>query len=283
MSEAKNNDISTQTITLATGATIPVIGLGVFKAKPGEQTQEAVLNALRYGYRHIDTAQGYKNEEDVGAALKQSGIPRDQVFITTKLWGSEATHTYEGALETMKSSLEKLGLEYVDLFLMHSPFKPESREETWRAIEEMKARGWAKNIGVSNFGKHHLEALLKVCKEKPVVNQVELNPFIQRRELCNYCTENRIVMQAYSPLTRGRRLNDEKLVKLAQSLNVTPAQVFIRWCIQKGYVVLPKSVQLERIQENANVFGFSIPEEVMQELETWDEYYVTGWDPTVDP
>jgi len=280
-------------LSLRSGDSIPIIGLGVFKSK--DKTFDAVTTALKLGYRHIDTAQGYNNEVDVGRAIKESGIPREEIFVTTKLWSSAETHTYDEALKRMKKSLDDLGLEYVDLFLMHSPFKPEGRIDTWRAIEEMKRRKWAKHIGVSNFGKHHVEALLKacsdipegaekpVCTEMPEVNQVELTPFIQRKELVEFCEQHGIMMQAYSPLTRGKRLNDPKQVEMAAKLGVTVPQLMIRWCIQKGFVVLPKSVQPERIKENFEVFNFSIPEDAMQEMDGWDEYYVTGWDPTVDP
>jgi diketogulonate reductase-like aldo/keto reductase len=281
MSEAKVEvNVTTASINLEGGGSIPTVGLGVYLAQVGNEAQEAVANALKAGYRHIDTAQCYDNEEDVGIAVKNSGIPREAIFITTKLW-VWSKHGYDAGIKAVERSLRKLQMDYVDLFLIHSPFKIEGRLESWRALEEIKNRGLAKHIGVSNYGKHHLEVLLKECKIKPVVNQIEISPYLQRRELVEYCAQNGIVVEAYSPLTKGEKLNDPKLVEVAKSLGVTPAQVLIRWCIQKGYVVLPKSVKMERIQENANVFNFTIPEATMQEMDSWEEGLVTGWDPTV--
>jgi diketogulonate reductase-like aldo/keto reductase len=282
MSEAKTEtNVTTSIINLSGGGTIPTIGLGVYQAATGTETQEAVANALKLGYRHVDTAQIYRNEADVGIAIKNSDVPREEIFVTTKLWVSK--HNYDTALTAIQESLGRLQMDYVDLFLIHSPFGVEGRMDSWRALEEAKNRGWTKHIGVSNYGKHHLEVLLKECTIKPVVNQIEISPYLQRKELVEYCAQNNIVVEAYSPLTKARKLNDPKLVEVAAKLSVTPAQVLIRWCIQKGYVVLPKSVKFDRVQQNADVFNFAIPEEAMTEMDSWEEGLITGWDPTVKP
>jgi diketogulonate reductase-like aldo/keto reductase len=282
MSETKAEiNVTTSTVSLNDGGSIPTIGLGVYKTENGEETQESIANAIKAGYRHIDTAQIYMNEEDVGIAVKKCGVPREEIFVTTKLWVSK--HNFDDGVKAIQVSLEKLQMDYVDLLLVHSPFGVEGRMESWRALEEAKNRGWAKHIGVSNYGKHHIEALLKECTIKPVVNQIEISPYLQRKELVEYCTLNNIVIEAYSPLTKGQKLSDPKLVEVATKLKVTPAQILIRWNVQKGYVALPKSVKLERVQQNADVFSFTIPEDVMAEIDSWEENLITGWDPTVNP
>eukprot|EP00475_Leptophrys_vorax_P019511 TRINITY_DN2670_c0_g1_i1.p1 TRINITY_DN2670_c0_g1~~TRINITY_DN2670_c0_g1_i1.p1 ORF type:complete len:306 (+),score=91.22 TRINITY_DN2670_c0_g1_i1:54-920(+) len=284
--EAKKADVSpsfsalTATVPLTGGGTIPVVGLGVYRAERGKEACEAVETALKLGYRHVDTAQIYRNEEDVGTAIKNSGVPRDQIFVTTKLW--VRSHNYEQAVAAIEGSLAKLQLDYVDLFLVHSPFATENRMESWRALEDAQKKGLTKYIGVSNYGKHHMEEILSKCSVRPVVNQIELSPYTQRKELVEYCVQNGVILEAYSPLTKGHKLKDAKLVEAAKRLSVTPAQLLIRWCIQKGFVVLPKSVKPDRIAENADV-SFTIPEDLMTEMESWDEYLITGWDPTVDP
>jgi len=236
---------------------------------------------LKNGYRHIDTAAIYGNEEDVGQAIRDSGIPREEIFVTTKLWNAD--HGSKKVMAACERSLQKLGLKYMDLYLVHSPGQVQTRSETWRAMEEVKKAGLTRSIGVSNYGAAHIESLIKECTEKPVINQLEINPYIQRGDLCKLCLDNGIIPEAYSPLTKGEKLKDPKLVKIAEALGVTPAQVMIRWCLQKGYVVIPKSVTEKRIIENADVFGFTIPDDVMESIVEFDEYLVTGWDPTVSP
>lgn len=248
------------------------------QAAPGGEAREAVLHALRAGYRHIDTAALYDNEADVGAAVRDSGVPREEVFITTKLWNSD--HGYEEAQEAARTSLRKLGLDYVDLYLVHAPV-PGGRLESHRGLEQLQRDGLARSIGVSNFGVHHLEELLSVASVPPAVNQVEVSPFLTREELTAFCSEHGIIVEAYSPLTKGRRLGDPTVAAVAASHGVTAAQVLLRWSLQNGYVVLPKSVTPSRIEENADIFGFSLSVEDMKRLDGLNDEFVTGWDPTV--
>jgi len=238
------------------------------------------------GYRHIDTAEVYRNEEDVGKGiskfLKETGNKREDLWITTKFYPAKGKGK-QGVRDSITASLRKLQLSYVDLYLIHAPNEQKLRIEQWKEFEALKDEGLARTIGVSNYGIHHLEELLKVAKYKPVVNQIELNPYITRKELCEFCTAQGIIPEAYSPLTKAQKLNDPKLVAIANRYQTTTAQILIRWCLQKGYIVIPKSTNEIRIQENANVFHFEISPEDMRTLDGFDEYLVTGWDPTVAP
>ncbi|KAL1932793.1 hypothetical protein VTP01DRAFT_8471 [Rhizomucor pusillus] len=261
------------------GNEIPVIGFGVYNAKPGNETEQAVKWALETGYRHIDTAKCYYNEESVGKALKESGIPREEIFVTTKLW--DDSHGTEKAVAALETSLKKLGLDYVDLYLIHSPTPgKELRLESWKALEKLKKEGKIKSIGVSNYGVHHLKELLEACTVKPVVNQIEVTPYLARTQIEKFCEKHDILIEAYSPLTMGEKLKDEKLVKIAEKYGKSTAQILIRWSLQKKYIPLPKSVHKERIESNAQVFDFEISEEDMKTLDSFDEYFVTEWDPT---
>jgi len=277
-------------ILLRDGNNIPQVGLGVYKAESGNQgeTENAVYNALNLGYRHIDTAEEYGNEADVGRAisrfLRESGLSRSEVWVTTKFYpsrgrGKAAVHS------ALKESLGKLQLDYVDLYLIHSPNEVSLRKEQWSALEELKDLGMTRSIGVSNYGIHHLHELItdSTTRYIPSVNQVELSPYNTRYELVQYCRKHGILPQAYSPLTKSVKLMDPKLRSIADKHGVTPAQVLLRWCIQKGYSVLPKSTRTHRLQENADVFCFNISAEDMAILDEFDEYLVTGWDPTRGP
>jgi methylglyoxal/glyoxal reductase len=263
-------------LKLNTGAEIPQIGLGVWQAPSGEVTRDAVTAALKFGYRHIDTARIYGNEADVGAAVRASGIPREQIFVTTKLWNED--QGYERALRAFDASLKRLGLEYVDLYLLHWPVAGQ-RLHSWRAVERVHEDGRARSIGVSNFLVPHLEELLGQAKVAPAVNQIELTPFLQRRDTCALCAEHGIVVESYSPLTHGKRLDHPVVVGVAREVGKTPAQVLLRWGIQHGYVVLPKSTQPARIAENGSVFDFSLDEAAMARLDALEEGLATGWDP----
>jgi diketogulonate reductase-like aldo/keto reductase len=267
---------------LNNGAEIPVIGLGVFKNPGGETTRNAVSYALKAGYRHIDTAKIYANEEDVGKAIAESGIPREEIFITTKLWNSD--QGYEPALKACEESLNKLGLEYIDLYLMHWPME-KLRLESWKAMEKLLQDGKCRAIGVSNFMSRHIEELLGNCEVVPAVNQIELSPYnyLYRKAVVNLCLEKNILIEAYSPLTKGRKLNDPKLVKLANKYGKSTAQILIRWVLEKGFIAIPKSVKENRIKENVDVFDFSITEDDMKYLDSFNEDLVTGWDPTNAP
>lgn len=263
-------------LALNSGARIPQLGLGVWQAPRGKATRNAVLAALSAGYRHIDTARIYGNEADVGGAVRESGVPRDTVFVTTKLWNDD--HGYDAALRAFDASLGRLGLSYVDLYLVHWPVAGK-RLESWRALEKLYIEGRARAIGVSNFLKPHLVELLAHANVVPACNQIELTPFLQRRETTAYCREHGIVLEAYSPLTRGQRLDDGTVTEVATKVGRTPAQVLLRWGIQSGFVVLPKSTRPERIGENAALFDFELDVPSMRALDELEENLVTGWDP----
>ncbi len=264
-------------IRLNDGNRIPVLGLGTWQARNGEEAERAVLSAIKAGYRHVDTASIYGNEESVGSAIKKCNVGRDDIFVVTKLWNGEHNDP-EAAL---RSSLSRLKLKYVDLYLMHFPV-PE-RNQSWKVFEHMKKEGLCRSIGVSNFTIRHLEELMKNTGITPVVNQVEFHPFLYQRELLDFCTGKQVQLVAYSPLSRGEKLNDEIAISIARKYNKSTAQLMIRWSLQKGNVVIPKSVHNERIVENADVFDFEISPEDMNALDNLDEGLRTCWDPTFAP
>jgi diketogulonate reductase-like aldo/keto reductase len=253
---------------------IPPIGLGVWQASP-EDCRQAVSAALRIGYRHIDTARIYGNEADVGAAIKDSGIPRDQIFVTTKLWNDD--QGYDSALKAFDASAKRLGLEYIDLYLLHWPV-PGKRLDSWRALEKLHDDGRAKAIGVSNFLVPHLTELLGKAKHKPHANQIELSPFLQRRDTVAMCKREGITLEAYSPLTRGKRLAHPVVKAIAAETSRSPAQVLLRWGRQHDFVILPKSVQKDRIRENF-MLDFTLSPDQMSRLDALEENLATGWDP----
>lgn len=270
-------------VRLNQGSEMPVLGLGVFKTPPGEVTQRAVSAALELGYRLIDTATLYGNEEDVGEAVRASGLPRSAVFVTTKLWHTELG--YESAKRACHASLERLGLDYIDLYLIHWPRAehPRDRLETWRALEDLKAEGTCRAIGVSNYAIRHLDELAG-ARVAPAVNQVEFHPFVYDPELLDYCDRHGIRLEAYSPLTRNSRLDDPTVGAVARAHGRTPAQVLLRWGLQHGVVEIPKSVHRDRIQENSRVFDFALTDEEMARLDGLrDRRRVTPMDPATIP
>jgi len=270
------------TFRLNNGVEIPRLGLGVYRAAAGAEARNAVLWALEAGYRHVDTAAFYGNEADVGRAIRESGIAREDVFVTTKLWNED--HGYDAALAAFDASLERLGFDYVDLYLIHWPV-PDLRLESWRALERLYGEGRARVIGVSNYMVQHLEELLAHCTVVPAVNQIELSPWSwrSRRDVVELCRAQGIALEAYSPLTKGRRLDDPTLRSVAERVGRTPAQVLIRWALQRDLIVIPKSTNRGRIRENADVFDFQLPAAEMERLEALDAGLVTGWDPTSAP
>lgn len=268
--------LATTTLPLRSGTAIPQVGLGVWQAPAGAGTQDAVLAALRAGYRHIDTARVYRNEPDVGIAIRTSGIPREEIFVTTKLWNDD--HGYDAALRAFDASAHRLGLDYLDLYLIHWPV-PDKRRESWRALERLAADRRARAIGVSNYLVPHLEELLAHAAQPPDVDQIELSPFLQRRATVALCRKHGIVLEAYSPLTRGERLDHPVVRAIAGELKRSPAQILLRWGIQHGFVVLPKSVRAERIVENGTVFDFVLDPQKLQRLDALEENLATGWDP----
>jgi diketogulonate reductase-like aldo/keto reductase len=265
---------------LNSGTEIPVLGLGVFQTPPGKVTQEAAKFALKVGYRHIDTATIYGNEEDVGRGVRDSGVPREQVFVTTKLWNSD--HGYDSALSACDKSLRRLGLGYIDLYLIHWPV-PELRGETWKALVELQRRGSCRAIGVSNYTVRHLQELLGSSEVTPAVDQVEFNPFLYQKELLRFCDGKGIQLEAYSPLTRGHKLDHPVVLDVAKRCSKSPAQVMIRWGLQHGLIVIPKSTRPERIKENSEVFDFEISSADMFRLDSLSEGLHTVWDPTDEP
>lgn len=258
---------------------IPVLGLGVYQSQPGKETYRAVRSALELGYRHIDTAALYNNEKDVGKAIRDSGIPREEIFVTTKLWNSDHGARARKAFE---KSLRYLKLEYIDLYLIHWPV-PELRLQSWESLVQLQAEGKCRSIGVSNYAVHHLQELLHHSETVPAVNQVELSPFLQHQELRAFCRERQIHIQAYSPLTRGLRLNDPRLLKLARRHDKSSAQILIRWSLEQGLITLPKSVHPERQAQNLNVFDFELSPQALSTLNGLNENLHTCWDPTHAP
>ncbi|AAN50370.1 aldo/keto reductase [Leptospira interrogans] len=266
-----------QTIMLNNGISMPILGLGVWKTKSGKECKEAVLNALEAGYRHIDTARIYDNEVDVGQAIRESGIPRKEIFITTKLWNAD-----QGSDKTRKAlenSLDRLGIDFVDLYLIHFPVTSK-RMDSWKELEKLYHDKLCKAIGVSNYTIIHLTELLKNSQITPAVNQVEFHPFLNQIHLLEYCKKHKIQLEAYSPLAHGQKIEDPTIAKIAQKYDKTPAQILIRWAIEQKIVVIPKSIKKERIIENSKVFDFAISEEDMKILNSLDEDFRTCWDPS---
>jgi len=255
-------------ITLHDGNSMPLFGLGVWAAQSGKETYDAVLSALNAGYRHIDTAEMYGNEKDVGAAVNDSALKREEVFVTTKLWDSGLG--YDHALKAFDVSLQKMNLDYVDLYLIHWPEKG-SQLKIWKALERIKKEGRSHSIGVSNFAPIHLKELLVEGSEHPAVNQIELSPFLQQEHIYSFCQKENIHLTGYCPLSRGDRFDDPNLSRIANEMKKSAAQVMIRWALQRGHTVIPKSVSPVRIEENANVFDFNLNNEQMKILDGLEE------------
>jgi diketogulonate reductase-like aldo/keto reductase len=249
---------------LADGNEIPLLGLGVWQVPKGPECENAVRWALELGYRHVDTAQAYGNEESVGRALRDSGVPREEVFVTTKFNPSR-----EDAEAEAERSLERLGVDQVDLYIIHWP--QGGPTWAWPGMERALDRGYARSIGVSNFGVSELDEVLSVAETPPVVNQVQFSPFKHRRRLLEACEERGVALEAYSPLGTGRHLSDERVRQIANRVGHTPAQVLLRWAVQRDLVVVTKSTRRERIDENAQIFDFTLPDEDMAALDALDE------------
>lgn len=256
------------TVLLHNGVKMPYFGLGVYKVEEGNEVIESVKTALEVGYRAIDTAALYENEEGVGKAIKESGIPRKEIFVTTKVWNTD--HGYEKTLKAFDKSISKLGLDYVDLYLIHWPGK-DTFLDTWRALEKLYRDGRVRAIGVSNFKPHHLQTLMEHSEEKPVINQVELHPYFQQKELREFCKQHDIVVEAWSPLGRGQVLDDPVLAEIGKKYGKTPAQVTLRWHLQNDIVIIPKSVTPSRIKENADIFDFELTAEDMEQIDQLDK------------
>lgn len=253
------------------GLTIPKVGFGTWQAKDNEAKQ-SVLWALEAGYRHIDTAQGYNNEEEVGEAIKESDVPREEIFLTTKLHNKK--HGYDNTVEALNDSLRKLDTDYIDLVLIHWPnpkyFRDnwkEANAESWKAMEEFVAKGKIKSLGVSNFQPHHLDALLETANIKPAVNQILLNPSEMQPDVVKYNNQHGIINEAYSPLGTGKIFDIDELKDLANKYDKSIAQLVLRWSLQHNFLPLPKTVTKERVWENADIFDFEISEEDMKVID----------------
>jgi diketogulonate reductase-like aldo/keto reductase len=269
----------TSTLKLYTGVEMPRFGLGTFLSERGDTTRKAVLCALQAGYRHIDTAAVYGNEADVGSGVRDSGIPRSEIFITTKVWNDD--QGYDSTLRAFDASLARLKMDYVDMYLIHWPVTGK-RLDTWRALAHLYEQKRCRAVGVSNFTIRHLKEIQAASPLVPMVNQFELHPFNSRKELVTYCQENGVAVTSYSPLVRGRKLTDPALATIAARYHKTPAQMAIRWVLQQNIIVIPKSVHRERILENAQVFDFDIAPTDMALLDGLNENYslVSGdWAP----
>ncbi|UYG97646.1 aldo/keto reductase [Cytobacillus firmus] len=264
------------TAALANGVNMPRVGLGVFKVEKEEELITAVKAAIEIGYRSIDTAAIYGNEEWVGEAIRQSGCNREELFITSKVWNSK--QGYEAALKAFNTSLEKMGLEYLDLYLIHWPVEGKYTE-TWRALEDLYKEGKIKAIGVSNFQISHLENLLKTAEIKPMINQIELHPKLTQTELRAFAAKHDMHIEAWAPLMQGGLFENEILKKLAERYGKSIAQIVLRWHLQNGIIVIPKSTKPHRIEENADLFDFELSQQDMELIDSLNEDLRVGPDP----
>jgi 2,5-diketo-D-gluconate reductase A len=266
-------------IMLSNGQKIPQLGFGVFQVEPAD-TVQAVTTALQAGYRHIDTAQMYGNEKEVGEAIARSGIARDEVFVTSKL--SNSSHRPDDARKAFDGSLDVLGFDYIDLFLIHWPLPTRYDGDyvsTWQAMEEFYRDGRARSIGVSNFQPHHLRRLHSECEIPPAVDQIEVHPYFTQEDLRAFCAEHQITVEAWSPIAQGEVLDDPEIVSIARSAGKSPAQVVLRWHIERGDVIFPKSVTPARIKENFDIFDFKLSGQDLEVITALDRDLRTGPDP----
>ncbi|RSK26652.1 aldo/keto reductase [Bacillus sp. HMF5848] len=266
------------TTTLHNGVQMPWFGLGVFQVKEGEEVVESVKTAIEAGYRSIDTAAIYGNEEGVGKAIAESDVPREELFITTKVWNSK--QGYDSTLEAFEESMQKLGLDYLDLYLIHWPVPEQNKYvETWKALEKLYKDGRIRAIGVSNFQIHHLQDLIDQCDIVPMVNQVEYHPRLAQKELHEFCKANNVQLEAWSPLMQGKILDNPTLVEIANKYGKSTAQVILRWDLQNEVVTIPKSVKPQRIVDNANIFDFELSQDDIDKINSLNEESRIGPNP----
>ncbi len=256
---------------------MPFLGLGTWESPQGKPTRDAVKYAIDCGYRLFDTAKIYGNEKEVGQGINASTVPRDQIFVTTKLWNND--HGYDSTIRACDESLKRLGLDYIDLYLIHWPVSGK-RTETWKAMTRLVKEGKCRSVGVSNYITRHLDELLESSSLVPAVNQVEFSPFLYQKDLLKFCEASKIQLEAYSPLTRGRRLDNPHVKGIAAKHEKSPAQIVLRWAIQHSVVVIPKSIRKERIVENSQLFDITLSAEEMKTLDSLDEDFRTCWDPS---
>ena len=258
-------NISNNYLTLADGNKMPQQGFGVYKITDQNEFDQAIASAWNHGYRLFDTAQMYKNEQNLGDYLKKLNVPRDEMFITTKI--SETNQGYEGSINSLKASLKKLQMDYVDLLLIHWPINTEFFE-TWRAFEDIKKSGLAKSIGVSNYDMVHLQYLATQANEMPVINQIEVSPLMSQKPMLKFNDDNNIVTQAWSPLGRGKVLNHPTILAVAKDTGKSAAQVILRWHLQNGIAIIPKSIHDERIAQNADIYDFELSTSQMEQMDS---------------
>jgi len=277
MSEkAKNITNLKGTFKLHNGVQMPYFGLGVYLSEDGQEVINAVKWAIEVGYRHIDTASIYNNEEGVGTGLKQSGIDRSEVFVVSKVWNSD--QGYESTLKAFYDSLKRLDLDYLDLYLIHWPVEGKYKE-TWRALEHLYRENKIRAIGVSNFMQHHLEDLLKTAEIVPMVNQMEFHPYLVQQNLIDFCIAHQIQYEAWSPMMQGRIFKLDSIKQIGEKYGKSPAQVVLRWDLQKGVITIPKSAKKERIIANANIFDFELSNEDIVYLDSLEKGQRFGPDP----
>jgi len=264
-------------VKLNNGVEMPWLGLGVWKAADGQEVSNAVKSAIECGYRSIDTAAVYQNESGVGQGIKDSGIAREELFVTTKVWNSD--QGYESTLHAFEESRKKLGLDYLDLYLIHWPVKEKKYIDTWRALEKLYNDGLVRAIGVSNFHIHHLKDIFEVSGIVPVVNQVEYHPMLAQRELHAFCNSHNIVLEAWSPLMQGKLLDDPALTEIAAKYGKSVSQVILRWDLQNGVITIPKSVNPERIAQNGDIFDFELSAADMERIQAMNKEQRVGPDP----
>ena len=281
---------SEKKLTLSNGVGIPILGFGTYKIEDEKVAVNSVREAIKTGYRHIDTASFYKNEENVGngirEGLKHTGLKRKDIFVTTKVWNTE--QGYENTLNAFSNSLQRLNMDYIDMYLIHWPVTKDYADEwqsrikeTWKAMEELYNEGKIRAIGVSNFLVHHLEELISGCEIEPMVNQIEFHPGHNQKETVEFCKKHGIVVEAWSPLGRGVILENELLSEIAKRYNKTIAQICIRWIIQQDIVALPKSVTQKRIKSNFEIFDFELSKEDMDKITNMEPTGYTGSDPNL--
>lgn len=266
------------TVRFANGVNMPWLGLGTWRSAEGAEVERAVRWALELGYRHVDTAAVYGNERGVGRAVRDSGVPREQVFVTTKVWNDDQRPGHRGVLRAFHESLRRLGFDYVDLYLVHWPVKGKYKA-AWRAMEEIYATGRARAIGVSNFLVHHLDDVLSDAHVKPMVNQFEFHPRLTQPHVVEACRRHGIVPEAWSPLMKGKVADIPQIREVAGRYGKTPAQVVLRWNLQRGIVTIPKSVRRERLAENAGLFDFELAPEDVARIDALDRGERVGPDP----
>lgn len=266
-------------LTLSNGVKIPCIGFGTWRIEDDLLARQAVTTALEAGYRHIDTASIYNNEQGVGRAIRQSGLKRDQIFLTSKLWNTD--QGYKSTFEAFERSMDRLQTEYLDLYLIHWPAPPQTRHiwqqsvhESWCAMEELYRAGRIRAIGVSNFWLHHMQQIMPQLEIKPMVNQLEIHPGFAQTEVVDFCHANNIVVEGWRPLAKALIFDQPQVVAMVEKYNRTPAQIFLRWAMQRGIIPLPKSVTPERIVENTHIFDFALEE---QDVETLTALPPMGW------